>query len=442
MTVISSLNFRNRAARRILVGTLVALLVAGIYVVWPSTGGQKFTAYLDSAVGLYPADEVRVAGVPVGRIDSIEPRADDVKVTMTVQDGVKLPADVRAIVVAPNIVSARFIQFAPAYTGGATLSTGATLGLDRTAVPVEWDEVKTELTKLSSHLGPQLNELQGPLSSFVNQAADTFDGNGDSFRTALRELSQTAGRLGDSRGDLFGTVKNLQILVDALSSSNEQIVQFSGHVASVSQVLADSAVGLDDTLGTLNQALRDLRGFLNENNGVLIDSVNKLTELSQITYDQSDDIEQVLHITPHGLTNFYNIYDPAQGTVTGLLSVPNFQNPVQFICGGTFDPGTGPDNFNRAEICRQRMAPVMRRWAMNFPPLLFHPINSITAYKGQIIYDTPETEAKSKTPVPYLQWQPAPGVTPPDPAEVRKLLLPDSPDPGPASPDPSPGDDE
>ena len=50
---------------------------------------------------------------------------------------------------------------------------------------------------------------------------------------------------------------------------------------------------------------------------------------------------------------------------------------------------------------------------MNFPPMLFHPINSITAYKGQIIYDTPATEAKAQTPVPYLQWQPAPGVTPP-----------------------------
>ena len=46
---------------------------------------------------------------------------------------------------------------------------------------------------------------------------------------------------------------------------------------------------------------------------------------------------------------------------------------------------------------------------MNFPPILFHPINSITAYKGQIIYDTPATEAKAQTPMPYLQWQPATG---------------------------------
>lgn len=56
-------------------------------------------------------------------------------------------------------------------------------------------------------------------------------------------------------------MKNLQILVDALAESNEQIVQFAGHVAAVSQVLADSSRNLDHTLGTLNQALSDIRGF-------------------------------------------------------------------------------------------------------------------------------------------------------------------------------------
>ena len=73
--------------------------------------------------------------------------------------------------------------------------------------------------------------------------------------TRCGSLSQVAGRLGDSRSDIFGTVKNLQVLVNALSASNEQIVQFAGNVASVSQVLADSSRHLDNTLGTLNQAL-------------------------------------------------------------------------------------------------------------------------------------------------------------------------------------------
>jgi phospholipid/cholesterol/gamma-HCH transport system substrate-binding protein len=424
MTVLSVLQTRNRALRRTVAAALVVLLVAGVYLVWPSRTGYQVTGYFTSAVGLYPGDDVRVAGVPVGRIEAIEPRPDDVKVTMSVDRSVQLPEDAGAIIVAPNIVSARFIQFAPAYTGGPTLADHAAIGLDRTGVPVEWDEVKEQLTQLSAQLGPENGNLQGPLSRLVNQAADTFDGNGDSFRNALHELSATAGRLGDSRTDLFGTIKNLQVLVDALSSSNEQLVQFSGHVASVSQVLADSSTDLDVTLGTLNHALRDVRGFLHDNNDVLIGQVNKLADVSQVLSDESENLEQVLHVTPNGLANFYNIYEPAQGTVSGLLSVPNFGNPVQFICGGTFDVGANPDNFKRAEICKERMGPVMRRWAMNFPPLLFHPINSITAYKGQIIYDTPETEAKAQTPVPYLQWQPAPGVTPPDPDDVSALLVP------------------
>lgn len=413
------------------------MLTAGVYLVWPARGGVEVTAHFSSAVGLYPGDEVRVVGVPVGRIDSIEPRPSDVKITMTIDDGVRLPADAKAIIISPNLVSARFIQLTPAYTGGDVMPEGAAIGLDRTGVPVEWDDVKDQLTQLSAQLGPQQGSVQGPLTAFVDQAADTLDGNGDSFRQALRELSQTAGRLGDSRLDLFGTVRNLRVLVDALSGSNDQIVEFTDHVASVSQVLADSSTDLDSTLDTLNQALGDVRRFLNDNNHALIGQISRLADFTQILTDHSEDIEQVLHITPNGLANFYNIYNPAQGTVGGLLSLPNFANPVQFICGGSFDTGASPDNYKRAEICRQRLGPVFKRIAMNYPPLLFHPINSITAYKGQIVYDNPATEAKAQTPVPYLQWMPAPGATPPSiPAgtDLGSLLLPPAPMPPPEQP--------
>ncbi|WP_229478121.1 MCE family protein [Mycolicibacterium mageritense] len=440
MTQGNSVSRRNRWLRAGLAALLLVTLAVGVYQVWPSRVGHKLTAYFTNAVGLYAGDEVRVVGVPVGRIDSIEPRPSDVKITMTVDSDVKVPADAKALIIAPNLVSARFIQLTPAYTEGDVMADGASIGLDRTGVPVEWDEVKEQLTALSTQLGPQQGSVAGPLADFVNQAADTFDGNGDSFRSALRELSQTAGRLGDSRTDLFGTVKNLQILVNALSNSNEQIVQFTNHVASVSQVLADSSSDLDNTLATLNQALGDVRGLLHESNDALIGQVNKLADFTQIMTDHSDDIEQILHITPNGLANFYNIYNPAQGTVGGLLSLPNFANPVQFICGGTFDTGANPDNYKRAEICRQRMGPVLKRITMNYPPVLFHPINSITAYKGQIIYDTPATEAKSETPLPYLQWQNAPGVTPPQipsDATLSSLVLP--PDPAAAPGAPTPG---
>ena len=89
--------------RILLAGALAALLAAGVYVVLPAQRGYRITGYFASAVGLYPGDDVRVVGVPVGRIESIEPRAENVKITMSVNKDVPLPADVRALLMAPNI---------------------------------------------------------------------------------------------------------------------------------------------------------------------------------------------------------------------------------------------------------------------------------------------------------------------------------------------------
>jgi len=428
----------SRGLRNITIAALVAVLIGGAYVLFSAAGGgRKIVGYFASAVGIYPGDQVRILGVPVGSIDSIEPRASDVKITMSVSGDVKVPKDAKAVIMSPNLVSARFIQLTPAYTGGAVLPQDGSIDLARTAVPVEWDEVKQALTQLAVELGPASGSMQGPLGAAINQAANTLDGKGESFHNALQELSQVAGRLGDSRSDIFGTVKNLQVLVNALSASNEQIVQFAGNVASVSQVLADSSHHLDNTLGTLNKALSDVRGFLHENNSTLIDTVSKLNDFAQTLSDQSDNIEQVLHVAGPGIANFYNIYDPAQGTLNGLLSIPEFANPVQFICGGSFETAAGPsapDYFKRAELCRERLGPVLRRLSANYPPIMFHPLNTITAYKGQIIYDTPATQAKSETPIPQLTWIPAKGApsspAAQNPADLQALLVPTAPQTG------------
>ncbi len=132
----------------------MAALIGGIYLVWPGAKSTTVVGYFSSAVGLYPGDDIRIVGVPpVGTIAAIEPQPQAVKITMSLNNGIRVPADAHAIIVAPNLVSARFIQLTPpAYTGGQAMADGATIGPDRTGVPVEWDEVKEELTKLSRTL--------------------------------------------------------------------------------------------------------------------------------------------------------------------------------------------------------------------------------------------------------------------------------------------------
>ena len=88
---------RHRGSCGALAVLLAVFLAAGAFLVWPGRSGNKIVGYFTSAVGLYPGDQIRIVGVPVGTVDSIEPRAADVKITMSVDDGVKVPQDARAV---------------------------------------------------------------------------------------------------------------------------------------------------------------------------------------------------------------------------------------------------------------------------------------------------------------------------------------------------------
>ncbi len=102
---------RNSGARGWLVGltaVLLAVALVGMLLLWPHRKSHTVVALFSSAVGLYPGDDVRVVGVPVGKIESVEPRAQDVKVTMSVRDEVQVPADARAIGMFPVSESTLF----------------------------------------------------------------------------------------------------------------------------------------------------------------------------------------------------------------------------------------------------------------------------------------------------------------------------------------------
>ena len=73
------------------------------------------TAYFTTATAIYPGDDVRVSGVKVGTIAAIRPEGTQTKLTMHVDHDVPIPADAKAVIVAQNLVAARYVQLTPAY---------------------------------------------------------------------------------------------------------------------------------------------------------------------------------------------------------------------------------------------------------------------------------------------------------------------------------------
>ena len=379
-----------------IIGAVVVLVLGALAVfVLPDLGKRTVYAEFASTSGLYEGDDVRVLGVSVGRISDIEPRDDLVRVTMQVDSGVEIPSDAKAVVIAQSLVSARFVQLTPVYSGGPTIEDGTTIPMQRTASPVEWDQIKTELMRLSEALGPEELDPQGSLGRFIDTAADNLEGNGQTVRAALRELSDTMRTLSEGRTDLFSTIRNLQTFVSVLSSSNEQIVQFGGRLASVSDVLAQSSDQLGVSLSELNIAVGDVQRFVQDNRAGLTESVQRLADATEVLARKRPEIERVLHSGPTSLANFYNIYKPAQGSLTGALAINNLANPVEWMCGSVAAAANATSERSE-ELCRQQLGPVLSSINANYLPLLVNPLAGVQAFDGDIVYTEPWLEGASE----------------------------------------------
>lgn len=412
---------RVRVLRLMAAGILVFSLIVAATMVgaqyWAHLRKHVYTAYFANTNGLYAGDEIRILGVAVGTVERIEPYPDTAKVTFSVDAQYPVPADVRAAILSPSLVSARAIQLVPAYSGGPKLAEGAAIPQVRTAVPVEWDDFRRQLEKLTDSLQPTSAGGPSAVGAFVNTAAANLRGEGDTARATVIKLSQAISALGDHSTDIFSTARNLQLLVSALSSSSDLLAAFNTNLADITTLLSNSPNEFADAMRNLDGVVNDLRGFVAENRegfGVTVDHLNAITTALN---DSRGDLKQILHIAPTVLQNFVNIYQPAQSAITGVMAMSNFANTVQFICSG-IQALARPNSEQASKLCVQYLAPIIKNRQYNFLPVGGNPFVGAAARPNEITYS--EDRLRPDTPQPAA---PIPQPTDPD-LGLPGLLLP------------------
>lgn len=358
-------------SRMVLAVVLVIVMVlALIFVVRAHFEGNRteLVGYFDNSNGLFVGDDVRVLGVNVGKVSRIEAQPDRVKIEFWIGDEYAIPADARAVIISPAVVSARAIQMTPAYTAGPTMRTGTVIPLDRTAVPVEWDDFRRQLQTLSETLQPTQPGGVSTLGALVNTAADNLRGQGGNIRDTLIKLSAAFSALGDHSGDIFATVKNLSILVSALQGSTDLMRQLNINLASVSALLVNQPDEISSAVTDFNQAVGDVTNFVEQNRDTLGTTADKLRSVSQALTDSIPDLKQTLHVLPPTLQNFANIYHPAQGGIVGTSVLSNFSNPIAFLCGA-IQAASRLGAEQASKLCVQYLAPIVKNRQYNFPPI-------------------------------------------------------------------------
>jgi len=398
--------------RRLLTGitiVLIGLLVAAaVFVVRQTFFKPKtITAYFTTATATYPGDDVRVSGVKVGSIAKIEPVGTQAKMTMHVDRDVPIPADAKAVIVAQNLVAARYVQLTPAYrTSGPKMGDGAVIPVDRTAVPVEWDEVKDQLMRLSTELGPNSQVSTPSIARFIDSAANALNDNGDKLRQTLAELSGVGRILANGAGNIADIIKNLQTFVSALRDSNIQLVQFNNRLATLTSVLNDNRSDIDAALSDLSVAVGEVQRFIAGSRDQTSEQIRSLASVTQNLVDHKMDIENILHLAPTSFANFYNIYNPDTDSQVGAPVLnPLIQDPVWFYCGmmGAVENVTGAES---AKLCEQYLGPALRLLNANNLPLPLNPFLMPAYTPGNVIYSEPRLAPGGEGPKPGLPEEP------------------------------------
>src|SRR5690349_1908896 len=326
--------------KRLLVPLIVlAFVVAAAVSVLGGDSTKTVVAHFPRTISVYEGSDVRVLGVPVGTVTRVEPTGTDVTVTMAYDDTVELPADARAVIIAPSVVGDRYVQLTPAYSGsGDVLTDGAELSVEDTAEPLELDQIYDSLDRLNVALGPRGANKSGALSDLLSVTADNFGGQGTTFRQTIKDFSRLSATLAGNKEELFGSVRALEGFMQTLAENDQTVRQFNQSLADVSTMLAGERQELVAATKNLSTALTDVKTFVEDNKDSLSRNISGLNRVSKVLVRQRDSLDEILHVAPAALNNLGLTYNPQAGTLDTRANLGEAINqlnadPAALLCG-------------------------------------------------------------------------------------------------------------
>src|SRR5438132_2226278 len=196
-------------------------------------GGTGYTAAFRDASGLTPGNEVRVAGVKVGKVTAVTLRRDRgamyVRVAFRVDDDtVRLGTGTAATIRIKTVLGQKYLALAPA--GGGKLAAGAQIPLNRTASPFD-------VMQAVNGLADTLDQIDtGQLAQAFGVLSQTFADTPASVRSSFAGLSQVSHSIAARDGELRDLLTHARGVSGVLA---ERDTEFQKLVADGSQLLTE-----------------------------------------------------------------------------------------------------------------------------------------------------------------------------------------------------------
>jgi len=330
-----------RELNQVTVAIIGSVVVAALIIGAVSFGHLPFIArestyhaQFADAAGLVAGDEVRVAGLNVGEVSTVELQGAHVGVTFTVKDYIRLGRDTSLNIKIASILGQEYLEVAPA--GSGALGSGDVIPEARTTSPftlvellgtlstrteqIDLGQLDTALRSLADDLRTTPPAARGVLDG-LSRLSQTIASRRDQLTSLIASASQVAGTLADRRTTLVALLGNADLVLQTLEQRRQVIHQLFVDAGALGQQLTSLLQDDSAQLQPLLANLKTVTDVLSKDQGSLDQSIELLAPFARYFSNAS------------GSGNYADVTAP-----TLLLPDNVF---VQCSKPGAIDPSTG-----------------------------------------------------------------------------------------------------
>lgn len=288
------ISFRERSPIPIgiasIIGITIGLLFAFYFKKIPFfANNYDLKAEFADAAGLTPDNEVRVAGIKVGRVAAVQLRKDRVLVTMEIEKGVNIPKRAKAVISLKTILGTKFIAI-DATGAGPFFIEGQTIPLRQTSIPFEIYQAANSGVELLAEIDAKLLN-----DGFKALAELTNDPNRNLAR-ALEGSADVTGALASQRAALENLLARGEEVVAALDQSSPDIQRLLSDADTVLNLLARRRATVKSLLDNTDRLMGSLGGLLRDNRGEIDIILKDLHAVLLIVDAKLADLEQAIRL--------------------------------------------------------------------------------------------------------------------------------------------------
>ncbi len=293
--------FRER--NPVVIGAIsLSMLAASLVVAFRANdlpvigGGDTYYAAFAEAGGLKPNDEVRIAGVRVGKVDAVELDGDHVRVSFKVDAAEEFGPTTNAAIEVKTLLGAMFLSLEPA--GKGQLPEKSTIPIERTSSPYDVVEAFEGLAATSE----QINTDQ--LAESLTTLADLTRNTPDEFRAALDGVSRLSANVAARDSEINTLLINLEKVSKVLDDRDEDLIALMRDADVLFRALVSRREAIHNLLTSTSTLSRELTLLVKQSRADLKPALTHLENVVNVLNKNEDNLDNSLRL----MAPFYTVF--------------------------------------------------------------------------------------------------------------------------------------